>query len=375
MPPTPAAKRNRSGAIAIIALAGLLGALIVLVMVEFWKRSNHQDAPASNNTSGTLLGDLSVYSETPIYWVGDNYKGFPFDRAILPPPSGSHIPDPAFVLYGDCGGMFETGCEPTMLLKIVWGCLRAVDEPERIRTRTIHRAEHLSVQAGGVVVEIYADPSIQDDVADKMVIANQSAFPGADKPGSDLPGSLCEITRFNPQPTRTPPPPEPTSSNPAEQEGRATAAAVFDAFESFGPSEFAYSFEDAEQRLGWRVLRTTDPRYTFQGAGGFIGVVQKFKNPLWMFDQQTGYRAIGHQCPVQLSQEPESYLGRKPDNPIVAAVKGWTGELWQSGDDAGFVFFSGEMIEGQRIRVDVAGHCGYTIDEIRRFVETLHFGE
>jgi hypothetical protein len=93
--------------------------------------------------------------------------------------------------------------------------------------------------------------------------------------------------------------------------------------------------------------------------------------------EQTNYLVVGHEYGISVTQEPESYedFQRSPDDVTVETINGWPGEMWESGRVASFIFYSGETVQGQRIRVGVHGHRGQTPETVRQFVASLHFGD
>lgn len=358
-------QRNRYVLIgALAAIASIIVAIFVIAL----------GASREGNVSSDEPNDLINYRETPIYWVSENYRGIPFDRAILPRRESEFgTPDPAFVMYGTCGTAFESGCEPAILIKIRWDCLIEIDDPDRIRGRTIHRTDdHLAVQAGDVLVDIYADPDTREAVAQDMVVANQRAFPrlgGA--PGSPLPGSLCEVARFNPSPTFRPMTPEPTSSDPEEQAEQATIEAVFD---SFGDSTDFDRFEDAEAYLGFRLVRPSTSRYTPHYLCCEAGFVRFFKGRQ-TFEQM--YEVPGRKYPIDLRQELETNVGFDPTAyGHVEKIGDWEGLLWEYRAERGFKFLSDVMANGVRVRVSVFGDREVISEQdLRNFVRTLHYGD
>jgi hypothetical protein len=348
--------------VGLILIAVIISTIVVVAVAS--GRSNNSESPGQPDS-------LSSYDETPIYWVGPTYRGLPFDRAILPQREGEFgTPDPAFIMYGDCGPAFETGCEPAILIKIRWDCLVEIDDPDRIRSRTIHRSkDHLAVQAGDVLVEIYADESTREAVAQDMVVANQRAFPLGEGPGSPLPGSLCEVARFNPSPTFPATTPEPTSSDLAEQAEQATIEAVFD---SFGDSTDFDRFEDAEAYLGFRLVRPSAARYTPHYICCEAGFVRFFKGDQ-TFEQK--YEVPGRKYPVDLRQELDTNRGFDP-TPYghIETIGDWEGVLWEYRAERGFKFLSDVTATGVRVRVSVVADREVISEEdIRNFVRTLHY--
>lgn len=79
--------------------------------------------------------------------------------------------------------------------------------------------------------------------------------------------------------------------------------------------------------------------------------------------------------PLEVAEEPESYPAFDVTPHGHAETLGrWTGTLWENGAQLGFEFYSGETVEGQRIRVSVFGEKGgITVDDVRRFAATLTF--
>jgi hypothetical protein len=87
------------------------------------------------------------------------------------------------------------------------------------------------------------------------------------------------------------------------------------AISSFGEVELLRTHAEAERMLGWRVLRTDDPRYTI--VERWTGAVQWFKNPLPYYDLR--YTAPGHYCDIQAFQDPESYPASRRESESICA--------------------------------------------------------
>ncbi len=316
------------------------------------------------------LSELRSFADFPVYWVGEEFLGYPLDRIIGPHPDSYN--DPVLVVYGTCGEEFETGCSPPLVIKTKDDCVREAGQPVTLGQRTAARSgQHLVAQAGEVAVTIYASPELQAAAAQEMVVANAEVFTELEDvtPGSPLPEPPDWLAAkvWKCVPSQGLPAPAPATPEPGEPSRVATV------FAAFGEAAIPITFEEAETMLGWRVLRSDDPRFTLQDPG--VGLIRVFKNPLPRLEQ-IRYSMIGHSYPIHMGQEPESYPDTVADNVTIwpETVAGWVGQFETGTDWVQFVFFSGESVDGQRIRVWVSGREEYSPDEIRAFVESLRFG-
>jgi hypothetical protein len=343
----------RAGWVAVALLVPILGAAIVV----FAPRCR-PGAPDTQNVDLTLE-ELRSFSDFPVYWVGEEFAGYPLDRIIGPYPE--QFQSPVLVVYGTCGTAFETGCLPPLVVKTRPGCMRDITEPTQVRGRVAGReSRRIVVEGVDVTVMIYASPELESAVAEKIVFANESSAFRRSSPW--LP---CDLEKLHP--TRAPEPQTPSPMG-GSSENQPHVATVFSAFGEF---QISWSFEEAEAKLGWRVVRSDDPRFTLENYG--IGALRKFKNSLFRLEQQR-YQMVGHSHLIHMGQEPESYPDVDRSSATTETIGQWTGEFQERGDSVQFVFWSGESVNGQRIRVWVEGGRGYTPDEIRAFVETLDFG-
>jgi len=341
-----------------LIVVGTLGVVIALTLVAL--RVCLRPADIGPRDTDISLDTAETFRTFPLYWLGPDFHGYKLDRIIGQYPGNED--DPLLFVYGTCGKTFDTGCRPPIVVKTIRGCLRAVDDGLKIRERTAHRGAHLQVQAGDVVVTVYADsPQIETEVADQMKPVNPGIPLGAPmvQPGAPLPGSLCELSLIHPRPTRAPVSPEPVRS-----ENRLAATVI----SSLGNGEVASSPDQAAAKLGWKVIRTNDARYTSTLAGA----ITTFKNTLPALSQ-THYAIIGRKYSIDVAQEPESYQAFDVTPYSATETIGpWTGKLWSYRAEMGFEFFSGESINGQRIRVSVfSDRDAVSLDDIRQFVRTL----
>ena len=307
---------------------------------------------------------LQQFSHFPVYWVGEQYAGHGLDRIVGQYPGEDD--DPILILYGSCGATFEAGCVEDLVIKSARGCLRAVDDGILIREHTSRRGAHLEIQAGDAVVTLYAaSRELEAEAAREIVTANggaTSTIPTVAK-GSALPGSLCELQRLHPRVNPAPPRPAPLKT---EEAHPATVIA------SFGDFESVQTLDEAASKVGWRVLRTNDPRFTLYSPGA----LRTLGNSLAELEQ-TKYFVVGRRYPIEIYQEPESYrtFDVAPYS-STETIGHWAGDLWTYRAQLGFKFYSGEVVNGQRVRVSVFGERGsITLDDIRAFVRTLTFGD
>lgn len=138
---------------------------------------------------------------------------------------------------------------------------------------------------------------------------------------------------------------------------------------SFGSTENFKNFASAERELGWRVLRPQKNTYTLVRQGGLIRTLPEVGIP--RLEQH--YAANGHKALVEFVQEPSAYTQTIHEGRVRETIDGWQGQIWHSGDQAGFIFDTGETTHGQNIRASVWGTSGYTEDDIRAFVRSLAF--
>lgn len=346
---------------ALLALAAVLGGATVVSFAVCGSGGFGGYSPPPPRRTDITEGAARSFAKFSIYWVGDSFNGAPLDRVIGQYPDEEY--DPVLVTYGACGDSFETGCQPALVVKSRGGCLASVDPALKVRGRTANNGAHLEVQAGDAVVTLYgATSQIEEQAAQAMVVMNAGAT-GSIRgvaPGDDLPGSLCELQRSGPHPTPVPV----TREVPTQHSHAATVIA------SFGEIQNIDDPTQAEQTLGWRVLRSNDPRYT----APVFGALRTFKNTLPRLEQ-VRYAIVGHGMPLEVAEEPESYPAFDVTPHGHAETLGrWTGTLWENGAQLGFEFYSGETVEGQRIRVSVFGEKGgITVDDVRRFAATLTF--
>jgi hypothetical protein len=217
-------------------------------------------------------------------------------------------------------------------------------------------------------VVIYADKSVTMAIGRDLVVANTFAFPQYQtiKQNDPLPGSLCALARLHPRVF-------PTPSTPDSFTPESHAATVFAALDATSSLGLISTYGEAREKLGWNPLRNDDPRFTVAQEGA-IGDLRTLKNPLPTFEQM--YDMIDRRPPIMISQEPESYPDFKRQHTAQEHLGAWDVELFIDSGDVGAVFYSGESVQGQRIRVVVHAPSsdGYTLDDIREFVRTLSAG-
>lgn len=140
---------------------------------------------------------------------------------------------------------------------------------------------------------------------------------------------------------------------------------------SFGDTEPFEDFESAERRLGWRAMRPSDQRFRLVRQGGLLVTLPEVGLPRL---EQT-YAMEGRYGLIEIVQEPEAYELRP--SPVITqdTIGPFEGEIWGELPKGSFVFFSGEEIEGQRIRIDVYTNqsSDFTEDDFRAFVASLAF--
>ncbi len=356
--PSSTADRWRA---ALVLATIVTGATLLPLLLLAYGRGTQVPLPRDTDVRVDAIARFRTF---PVYWVGRSYDGHQLDRVIGQYPGEES--DPVLFLYGTCGRAFEAGCVPWLVVKTQQGCLGDVDAGLKVRERTAHQASHLSVQAGDVVVTLYAAThQLEVNAARDMFTANANAASNipAVIAGGPLPGSLCELARLHPAAFPTPWPGRPVSTR------ESLPATVLS---SFGRIGIPRSLDEAQRQLGWRVLRTNDPRFTLS----LVGAIRTFRNTLPRLEQ-TKYTMVGHSYPIDIAQEPESYptFDVAPYSSI-ETIGAWTGRLWTYSAQVGFDFYSGETVEGQRVRVSVYGERGaVTLEDIRAFVSTLGFAD
>lgn len=143
----------------------------------------------------------------------------------------------------------------------------------------------------------------------------------------------------------------------------------------FGKLEPFDSFESAEARLGWRTMRPTDPRFHLVQQGGLLRTDAGVGHPRI----EQAYSIAGAELvSVFITQEPEEYSLNTGTREFTEATIGpHDGRLWEEGGSRGraFWFYSGEMIEAQRVRVLIYTHQNNDLsdDDFKAFVASLDF--
>lgn len=163
----------------------------------------------------------------------------------------------------------------------------------------------------------------------------------------------------------------PTSSSSVRAERTPSVAETV--ISSFGKMEPFESFESAELRLGWRVMRPRDPRFRLVQQGGLLRTDADVGLPR----VEQAYAMDGRKGLIGIYQEPESYpLRRSPDSLKPLTLGRFVGQLGGTLPHGVFLFFSGERIGDQRIRVAVYTNqsSDVTEDDFMAFVESLDIG-
>ena len=142
---------------------------------------------------------------------------------------------------------------------------------------------------------------------------------------------------------------------------------------SFGKLEPFESFESAELRLGWRILRPSDARFHLVRQGGLLRTLPE----VGLARVEQAYAMDGREGLVEIVQEPEAYEFRHAGSMKRVTIGTVEGELWGILPHGSFLFFSGEYVDDQRIRVDVYTNqsSDFTEEDFRAFVESLGFGD
>jgi len=139
---------------------------------------------------------------------------------------------------------------------------------------------------------------------------------------------------------------------------------------SFGKLEPFESFESAELRLGWRILRPSDARFHLVRQGGLLRTLPE----VGLARVEQSYAMDGRGGLIQIFQEPESYE-QQESGPLKSVRLGrFDGLLWS--DPPEHRAFSGEEVGTQRVRV-----AAYTLgselteEDFNAFVQSLGFGD
>ncbi len=139
---------------------------------------------------------------------------------------------------------------------------------------------------------------------------------------------------------------------------------------SFGKMEPFESFESAELRIGWRVMRPQDPRFHLVRQGGLL----RTDADVGLARVEQAYGMDGRKGLIEIVQEPEAYPVRWSSDTLKPLTLGrFEGQLHRTLPHGPFFFFSGERIAGQRIRIAVYTNqsSDLTEDDFIAFVESL----
>jgi hypothetical protein len=140
---------------------------------------------------------------------------------------------------------------------------------------------------------------------------------------------------------------------------------------SFGKMEPYDNLDSAQARLQFRILQPTDPRFNLVRQGGLLRTLPEVGLPRI---EQT-YAMAGRGGLIEIVQAPESDPLRYLEELKPFTIGRFEGELGGELPDAGFFFFSGEEVAGQRVRVKVYTNdsSDWTEEDFRDFVESLGF--
>lgn len=164
------------------------------------------------------------------------------------------------------------------------------------------------------------------------------------------------------------PPTRPVNATPAS-----TPYVAGTVISSFGKLEPFDSFESAELRLGWRIMRPRDPRFHLVQQGGLLRTDADVGLPR----VEQAYAMDGRKGLIEIYQEPEAYPLRWPPDSLKPLTLGRIeGQLHKTLPHGTFFFFSGERIADQRIRIGVYTNqpSEFTEDDFMAFVESLDIG-
>jgi hypothetical protein len=142
---------------------------------------------------------------------------------------------------------------------------------------------------------------------------------------------------------------------------------------SFGKLEPFESFESAELRLGWRIMRPRDARFHLARQGGLL----RTDADVGLARVEQSYAMDGRDGLIGIVQEPEAYVPRTSGSMTGVVIGRFEGELWDELPHGLFIFFSGERVNHQRIRVMVYTNQSSDLSEADfiAFVESLEVGE
>lgn len=352
-----------------LVIGALAAVTTIAVLVWVLNRETGDEPRATITPVSDTPVPAAEFDEFGVYWVGESFDGAPLDGQYAPRDEGFRAP--YIITYGSCGERFVAGCKPSLVIKTQPGCLTDPDPILKIRERPTRIERHLSVETGDTIVTIYAtDAATERRVADQMVHANPQVRQGGVWEASQpLRGSLCEVVRVNPPPTRTPPPTETPDPTVDEEATQALPATVF---ASFGDFRSVDTLRQAQAELGWRIVTTYDPRYTLVNEGA----IRQFRGGASRLEQ-TGYEVLGGPYPLQVHQEPATNEGFDVSPYAEREMVGpWGAEVWAHRAQHGIEFISGTTADGTPISVSVTGDRErYTMDQIRVFVATLEFLE
>jgi hypothetical protein len=140
----------------------------------------------------------------------------------------------------------------------------------------------------------------------------------------------------------------------------------------FGVTAPFKSFESAEQALGWRVMRPSDPRFHLVQQGGLLRTDAR----IGLARTEQAYALEGRKGLIEIFQEPEAYPKNLPPT-TPGTIGSFSGEQAGQLPHAAFLFFSGEEVAGQRIRVYIYTNQSSDLSEqdFIDFVSSLTFGE
>ncbi len=162
--------------------------------------------------------------------------------------------------------------------------------------------------------------------------------------------------------------PRPESDDPL---GPQSARTVFAALGNSHP--FA-DYDDAEQEVGWRVLRSVGSEW--EPVGGVGGIIETFPEvglPRVRKTYAIKSKGIGTTI---LVQEPEPYVPAGTPTVKDVNVGPWQGQWISYGSVFGFVFLTGESAQGLPITASAfVDGDHYSEDELRTFIESLTFDE
>jgi hypothetical protein len=134
----------------------------------------------------------------------------------------------------------------------------------------------------------------------------------------------------------------------------------------------AFSDPDEAQRLvGFPILRVDQARFPVLSQKGLTETFPEIGLP-----RARQILAVpGHETTLEFTQEPETYpAGQFPGGTTDAQLGPFGGQLWQWHGQICFRFPSGAELSNSKIIALACTPGGYSVDDVRLFVEALSFG-